>query len=35
MPYPPMSETLGLYPFEENESNVEKYKKYLNKLKSS
>jgi len=35
MPYPPMSETLGLNPFEENESNVEKYKKYLNKLKSS
>jgi len=35
MPYPPMPETLALYPFEKNESNVEEYKEIFKKLKSS
>jgi len=33
MPYPPMTETLVLYPFEENESNVEEYKEIFKKVK--
>jgi len=33
MPYPPMPETLVLYPFEENESNVEEYKEIFKKVK--
>jgi len=32
-PYPPMPETLVLYPFEENESNVEEYKEIFTKVK--
>jgi len=33
MPYPPMPETLLLYPFEENESNLEEYKEIFKKVK--
>jgi len=33
MPYPPMPETLVLYPFEESESNVEEYKEIFKKKK--
>jgi len=35
MPYQPMPETLVLYPFDENESNVKEYKEIFKKLKSS
>jgi len=33
MPYPPIPETLVLYPFEENESNVDEYKEIFKKVK--